>query len=212
MSAWGVWLIIAGVLALVLALLLCPVVVQIEFSGAFVIKLRVLGIPITVFRQKTRDTAEKKSPEAPEKKKEKSGKFAVFGDILKREGLLALLDFLKELASISAGTGKRLLKHIHWRKFSVLLAIGGQDAAKTAVQYGQACAVVYPAAGVLTALSDCSQTHVGVIADFKAGKTKAEVCLKADIRPIFVLTSGVSGLIKLIKAYRTKIAGTKHDG
>ena len=106
----------------------------------------------------------------------------------------------------AAGTGKKLFSHLVIYQLLVDIAISNEDAAKTAIQYGQACAVVYPAMSMITTVAKCKQSHVCVIADFDDKKTKADFRLKAGMRPIFVLTAGISGLIRLIKVYRRHTA------
>ncbi len=65
------------IFAIVLA---CPVIVDIQFKDSFVVKIKILGIPITVFPQKRkaaveRTKGEKKKKKKPEEEKEKQVNF-----------------------------------------------------------------------------------------------------------------------------------------
>ena len=211
MIALIVWLSIIGGIFLIFAIILaCPVIADIQFQDSFLVKIKVLGIPITVFSQKEKPREEKKKVRKKEKKKsqkqEKKGKFSKIKGILERKGLLALLDFFKELAGIAGGTGKKIVSYLVIYQLLVDITVSDKDAAKTAIQYGQACAVIYPAVSVITAIAKCKKSHVCVIADFDDKKMKADFRLKVGIRPIFVLTAGISGLIQLIKVYRRHTA------
>ena len=202
--------VIGGIFLIFAIVLVCPVIIDIQFKDSFVVKIKILGIPITVFPQKEKPQSEeqkvkKKKKKKPEEK-EKTGKFSKIKGILESKGLSGLLDFFKELAGVAAGTGKKLFSHLVIYQLSVDISISNEDAAKTAIQYGQACAVVYPAMSMITTVAKCKQSHVFVIADFDDKKTKADFRLKAGMRPIFVLTAGISGLIRLIKVYRRHTA------
>lgn len=203
--------VIGGVFLIFAIVLACPVIVDVQFKDSFVVKIKVLGIPITVFPQKEKTQSEeqkvkKEKKKKPEEEKGKTGKFSKMKGILKSKGLSGLLDFFKELAGVATGTGKKLFSHLVIYQLSVDISISNEDAAKTAIQYGQACAVVYPAMSIITTVAKCKQSHVCVIADFDDKKTKADFRLKAGMRPIFVLTAGISGLTRLIKVYRRHTA------
>ena len=197
--------VIGGIFLIFAIVLACPVIADIQFKDSFGVKIKVLGIPITVFPQKEKPQSEEKKKK-PKEEKEKTGKFSKIKGILESKGLSGLLDFFKELAGVAAGTGKKLFSHLVIYQLSVDISISNEDAAKTAIQYGQACAVVYPAMSMITTVAKCKQSHVCVIADFDDKKTKADFRLKAGMRPIFVLTAGISGLIRLIKVYRRHTA------
>ena len=197
--------VIGGIFLIFAIVLACPVIADIQFKDSFVVKIKVLGIPITVFPQKEKPQSEEKKKK-PKEEKEKTGKFSKIKGILESKGLSGLLDFFKELAGVAAGTGKKLFSHLVIYQLSVDISISNEDAAKTAIQYGRACAVVYPAMSMITTVAKCKQSHVCVIADFDDKKTKADFRLKAGMRPIFVLTAGISGLIRLIKVYRRHTA------
>ena len=202
MAAWMIALLVLGGVGLLLAaLLFCPVIVDMRFVGHFVVKLRVLGIPITVFSQKKKPKPKKEKSKSPEK----IGKFSKIRGILKRSGLSGLLGFFKELARIAGSTGKKLFSHLRVYRFSLLLAVANEDAAKTAVTYGQVCAAVYPAVSVLTTVCHCKQSHVCVTADFDDIKTKVDFRLKAGLLPVFLLIAGVGALVRLVNTYRNYV-------
>lgn len=199
--------VIGGIFLIFAIVLACPVIVDVQFKDSFLVKIKVLGIPITVFPQKEKPQTEEKKvkkekKKKPEEEKEKTGKFSKIKGILESKGLSGLLDFFKELAGVAAGAGKKLFSHLVIYQLSVDITVSNEDAAETAIQYGQACAVVYPAMSMVTTVAKCKQSYVCVIADFDDKKTKADFRLKAGMRPIFVLTAGISGLIRLIKVYR----------
>ena len=59
--------VIGGIFLIFAIVLACPVIVDIQFKDSFVVKIKILGIPITVFPQKEKP----QSKEQKVKKKEK---------------------------------------------------------------------------------------------------------------------------------------------
>ena len=100
--------VIGGIFLIFAIVLACPVIVDIQFKDSFVVKIKILGIPITVFPQKEKPQSEeqkvkKKKKKKPEEEKEKTGKFSKIKGILESKGLSGLLDFFKELAQCLTG-------------------------------------------------------------------------------------------------------------
>ena len=72
--------VIGGVFLIFAIVLACPVIVDVQFKDSFVVKIKVLGIPIAVFPQKEKTQSEeqkvkKKKRKNLKKKKEKQVNF-----------------------------------------------------------------------------------------------------------------------------------------
>ena len=68
--------VIGGIFLIFAIVLACPVIVDIQFKDSFVVKIKILGIPITVFPQKEKPQSEEqkvKKKKKPEEEKEKTG-------------------------------------------------------------------------------------------------------------------------------------------
>ena len=73
--------VIGGVFLIFAIVLACPVIVDVQFKDSFVVKIKVLGIPIAVFPQKEKTQSEeqkvkkekKKKPEEEKGKRERAG-------------------------------------------------------------------------------------------------------------------------------------------
>ena len=84
--------VIGGIFLIFAIVLACPVIADIQFKDSFVVKIKVFGIPITVFPQKEKPQSEEKKAEKEKKKKpkeekEKTGKFSKIKGILESKGL-----------------------------------------------------------------------------------------------------------------------------
>ncbi|MFR1213908.1 MAG: hypothetical protein ACLSCV_03280 [Acutalibacteraceae bacterium] len=87
----------------------CPVIADIQFKDSFVVKIKVLGIPITVFPKKksrSRKKRRKKKKKKPKEEKEKTGKFSKIKGILESKGLSGLLDFSKNWRALRQEQGR----------------------------------------------------------------------------------------------------------
>ena len=63
--------VIGGIFLIFAIVLACPVIADIQFKDSFVVKIKVFGIPITVFPQKEKPQSEEKKAEKEKKKKPK---------------------------------------------------------------------------------------------------------------------------------------------
>lgn len=61
--------VIGGIFLIFAIVLACPVIVDIQFKDSFVVKIKILGIPITVFPQKRKDAVGRTKGEKKEKEK-----------------------------------------------------------------------------------------------------------------------------------------------
>ena len=62
--------VIGGIFLIFAIVLACPVIVDIQFKDSFVVKIKILGIPITVFPQKK--SRSRKNKKVKKKKKEET--------------------------------------------------------------------------------------------------------------------------------------------
>ena len=106
------------------------------------------------------------------------------------------MDLLQEVASLLTGTLKRLSSHIRVHVLSLQVQVGKKDAAETALVYGKACSVVYPAVGTIAGLTRCRKYAVEVFPDFNEGQTEIKGECRASIPLLFLLTTGISFAIR----------------
>lgn len=206
------WYIAGGVLAFFLLVLLLPIRVHAAYREELSLKVGYAFFSFRLLPQKE----EKKKPPAPKKKKaaKKPSKKASpkkqkppsqvqelkkkAKEILHYQGLSGLLELLKDVGSIAAGAGKKLFAHFTLKKFDLLLTVGGEDAAETALSYGKLCGVVYPAVGSIVTACKCRKYGVTVQPDFDASETQAELEARGQIRLVFVLAYSIQALFRFI--------------
>lgn len=208
------WYIAGGVLAFFLLLLLLPVKVYAACREELFLKV---GYAFFSFRLLPPKEEEKKPP-APKKKKKKAAKKPSQKSVPKKEtppsqsqelkkklleifhyeGLSGLLELLKDLSGIAVGAGKKLLSHFTIKKFDLLLTVGGEDAAETALTYGKLCGVVYPAVGTIVTACKCRRYGVTVQPGFGAPETQVEFEARGQIRLVFLVAYSIQALFRFI--------------
>lgn len=115
-----------------------------------------------------------------------------------KHGLRGLLDIFKEIAKLAGAAALKILKRVKIRELDIYAVAGGDNAAETALLYGEACAVIYPVVNMLKGICRCKKTGVMVDADYKA-KESAAICQAViSIRPVYIAGYGLKFIFKLI--------------
>ncbi len=206
------WYIAGGVLAFFLLVLLLPVRVYAAYQEELFLKVSYAFFSFRLLPQKEekeqfpvpkKEKAAKKPPKTASQEKEKPPSQAKqlkkkAKEILHYQGLSGLLELLKDIGGIAAGAGKKLFSHFTLKKFDLLLTVGGEDAAETALSYGKLCGVLYPAVGSIVTACKCRKYGVTVQPDFDAPETQAEFEARGQIRLVFVLAYSIQALFRFI--------------
>ena len=181
--------IIGGILLLLVIVALIPVKVFFTTDDGKHLLIRVLcfkwGI-LPIEEKKPSEKAKAKAESHPKKLIGKNGTFNNIGE------LLALIKVLLRKVFWIA-------KKIRINKMEALITIGEADAAETAIQYGKACALVYPAFGMLGSFTDISNAKVEVISDFDSGESDLSFEAEISARVFYVFIAAVSVLWQLVK-------------
>lgn len=191
----AVW-IIGGVLVLLVALLLCPAHVKIGYENSLSVQLRWLFLHFTFPREVAEGEEPVQQQEQPQQ--QNSNKSSALKELWRQKGPGGLLELLRRFTQAAAGPVKKLLSHILLYQLELKIVVAEEDAAQTAVRYGYACSVVYTAMGALAAITGCKNHDISVTADFDAQQGHARLMAKLKIRPLFVLTAGVSFALRYI--------------
>lgn len=197
--------ILFGVLLLLILLLSVPVGADILYENKPFVRLRYgwFGFNLDLEskpkekkkkKPATRKAVAKKTAPKVKKKKEKkppSPAVQFILDIKDTHGISGLFEFFFGLLRMLTNTGSRIVGLITMPKADLLLIVRGADAAETAVQYGQMCAVVYPAFEVLCKVKPCRNQRVSVVPDYEKGQTEGVFSVSLRIVPILVIKEGV---------------------
>ncbi len=178
--------IILGLLGLILLLLFSSLTLSVDYDKKLVVALKFLGIKIPL--DKSRKNKKKKKPKEPTPL-EKKWKAKGFCDKIKFA--------VKTLKSVMPQI-KYVLSHIRVRKLEAEIRVANPDAAKTAIEYGGVCSVVYPFLSFAQEYVDISIGRVDVFAAFGEEKCSFRAHLKIKIRVIILLIA----VFKLLPIYQ----------
>ena len=204
-------LIVGAVIVLLGILLWMPVTLEVAFRDGFAVQIRYLFLRFP-WEPKEEPASQKKeepetaqpSPPAPSLKQ----KLTV---ILRREGLKGFLSTLKELAQSTEEASKKLLRRVRMKRFDLYICLGGEeDAAQAAITYGQVCAVVYGACGVLFGQFPCRRKQVTVDLDYHSREDRVEFSGAVCVRVLFLLVEGFILIYKALPFFRKLQAAADH--
>ena len=173
---------------------------RISYTNELKLKISYLFFSYTVFPKKKKPPkAEKAKTKQPEEKKKEN----LFLKVYHEKGLKGLLHLLKALADMAGHALKTLFQHIRVKLLSLHVAVAEEDAAKTALTFGEVCGVVYPTFSVLTETMKCSKFEVAVEPDFQAKKTKIQGKADLKIRVAILLMTAIQALIRYMKTIKS---------
>ena len=142
---WVVYILL-GLAALLLLILLIPVYGRVTYDGALRVRVRVLGVPVTVLPRPKEDSPPPKNAQKAKKDAaEKPSKVKELIELLRRDDIERTLHFLSGVASLAGRAVGRLLRAVTVDQLWLQMRIATGDAATTAQRYGQVCGVLYPA-------------------------------------------------------------------
>ena len=191
------WLyILLGILLAIFLLLLVPVSITIKYENDFLCILMIGFVPITIYPQKSKKEKEQKvKKEKPKQEESKEKK----PSLLQEKGFAWFINLIKKVAELAKDALKDFFKHIIINRFMLSITISGNDAADTAIKYGELCAAVYPAVGIITGAAKCKKCGIDLAPDFdKKSKASIYFDLKARILALWVvgliIKYGVKGI------------------
>ena len=136
-----------GLLVLLMVVLSVPVYGRVAYDGAFSVRIRVLGVPITLIPQP--ETEKKTATSSAKKKEQKPSKLKELSDLMKQDDVAGTLHFLGEVAALAGKTVGRLLRSITVNRLDLQMRIATDDPSVTAQRYGQICSVLYPSLALI---------------------------------------------------------------
>ena len=191
-------------------LLACPVTVEVKFRDEPYVRVGYLFFRYVVTPRPPAKEKPKKKKAGAEKPKENRLK-----ELYRRKGLSGFLAILKETAKIAAGAAKEVFRHLTFLRFWLKIGVGGEDAAKTALDYSYVCGAVGSATSLLFGYAKYRNCRIEVAPDFRSEQSSVAFDMKARVAAFFLLRAALQALlqsgkiIKAIKATHNKIAEEK---
>lgn len=144
------WLyILLGIALFVALVMFIPITLRASYKEDFWCAVYIGFVKLQLVPAKPKKEKKKKvkkqtpKTEQPKKATEKKP------SLIKKYGIEWLLNLIKKVAELAVSALQDFFSHIMIKKFSLSISVAGDDAADTAIKYGEYCAVVYPAVGTI---------------------------------------------------------------
>lgn len=206
-----IWYVLLGLLAVLLLVLLTPVCGRITYDGALRVRVRIWGIPFTVYpvpkrisqwlknkkqsRKSTKKTAKKastsSSSQPAEPKPDKPSKVQELVELLKQDDLAGVLSYLQELAEILTHTATRLLRGVTMHRLELQMIVATDDVAETAQKYGKVCGIVYPTVAAIEGVVRVRRRRLRIEPNFLLEKSAVRFDISIGMPVWRMLAAGV---------------------
>ena len=197
--------ILCGIIALVVLILCMPLYFSVEYSDEVKINFRFLFIDSRKFKPKeTEEVKEEEKKEEPEKEKKKEKKPNPMAEklksFLKKKGFKGIMEILGTLIRTTSVMVYKILKRVRIKELDLYAVVGGANASEVAVEYGKACAVIYPAINLIKKICKSPKNPKATVdADYSLPESKVICTAEVYIRPIFALGAAFPLVKTLIK-------------
>ena len=139
----------------------------------------------------------KKSTSDTEKPKKKQ-KQSLFGTLREERGFWGAVQFFVELGKALGGAMVRIYRGVAIDKFTLRAAIAGEDAADTAIKYGEVCSAAFPALSFLLVNARRYTQDIEITPDFGGDGMPITFDGEFVIYPILVLVHLLGAVLKFI--------------
>lgn len=178
---------------LLFLLLFCPLRMSARFENQFSLSFRFLFFKFILFPAKKKKARFQHSIN-PQKSEKIISKPKKIGDFFDGDALSTL----KKIFPLVTNSSRMFLRRLSIDKLIFKLCVAGSDAAATATNYANLCAVVYPFAGLVVA-SKCPKCYdIAVSPDFSIPASKVYMDIRLRIRPIILILLTIALLFKLV--------------
>ena len=202
--------IIGAILGLILLILLIRVRLIFSYGEKLSLKVGALFINYDLLKKRPKKKIKKKKAE---KKTLQKSTVAASESPQKKNMIkeftedMDIGDFLDLISALFSSLGKMVNNHLYVRLNKFRILVGGEDPAKSAIQFGaicQSCTYLFEILRNNTKLYPLEKSDVTVYHDFSAAKSEYELTITVKLRIIHVLGMLLSVLFEFIKIKETK--------
>ena len=191
--------IVATLLILITLILFLPVSVDLKFQEEFTFKIKLFGIKVFAPSKKVSKKFDKDVENEPLKEENKIK--GLFSKLKDKKGFIGAVKEVFELLKDCLKQLEIFLKTIKFKKVCLDLSVAGDDAAKTAIQYGQVCAIVYPTLAFLQTKANVKYKNINVKSEFENKQSEFSFSLTVNLQILFLLIT----VFKVYKEYKNFI-------
>lgn len=147
---------------------------------------------------KTRLRKKKRPQQNGKKKKAQEEKKSSFALLREQRGFGGMLTLLWRVVSLATGAFRGVLRMAVVEKFDFHAEIGGDDAAETAVTYGEMCSVLFPALAFILGATRKYNKNIIINPNFESDETTVEINAVIRLTPLFIVFHALKAFLKLV--------------
>ena len=185
------------IIVIILALLMSSISISLKISDIVIFKVGFLGLELYKLKPHKKNKSDSGVP--ADKPKGKNKLTTLLKEYAKgkskRELTSEIFEIFKDLCIKFA----RLIKHVRFKRLKLCLGVATDNAANTAILYGNICSIVYSICGMLKSSYDFDPKKIRVYADFSSEHMSLILDSKIKIKLIFIVKFLISTVFSLIK-------------
>lgn len=194
--------ILLGIVLLLVCILSIKVRVSASYAEQFFVHIHWLFLkyrlyPLPPKKEKPKEEKPAEAPQEPQQTKEK--KPNIFQQFYENQGFDGTVQLIERAADETGTLLRSIKKHLWIDELFIWMTVSkDQDAAATAIAYGELCEKVFPALGFI-----CSNLNVGkydfeIEPDFLGASNTASFETVISIRPIFLIGAALRFAIRVL--------------
>ena len=203
-------LIVLCVIILLLSVIcVLPLALDIVYDDELTFKVKCLGITLFNNKKTKQNKKRKKKKDKITDQKQTPKKDNIFKKTYKEKGLVGSIKYFSQVIKLISKNVWWLIKRFKFKRLKFELNVATDDAAKTAVCYGEVCTAIYPILSLLRHYVGFNPKGININADFEKTKPEFKISLVARAMLIIWLITGISILSQFLKLQRKE--SEKHE-
>ena len=194
--------ILLSIVAVIILLLCIRVTAVLNYNINLTFDVKWLFLKFRIYpkkekQEKKKEKAEEDKPKEEKKKKNKKGPGPLKA-FYENQGFGGVLELIKNTSDAVSGLLKRVFKSLVINEIYLGMRISGDDAASTAIDYGETCAKVFPAMGAICSTMKVRKYDVDIRPDFISSVKKAQFHVVISAIPIKITNAAVILAVQLL--------------
>ncbi len=192
-------IVLVAIICFLILLCFLPLSINLVYEHKLMFKIKYAGITLlnSEKERKTTGNGNNKKESSPPQQKENFIK-----KTYKQKGLLGTVQYFSNILKIVLKKFWWLAKRFKFRQFKFDLTVATDDAANTAIQYGEVCAAIYPIFSIIQSAVDIKPKSVNINADFDKTNWEFKTCILVKAQLLYWLIAAIGALAQYLKLQR----------
>ncbi len=188
-----------GIIALICLLLVCSLKIKLNIDKTVCLKITFLGITLYSFDSASVKGSHNKKTKTVKPKKEGGSLIDSIKKYASSKNKTELIAEIFKYLRILCEKLRKIIPHIRFYDLNMNLIVATEDAAQTAILYGNLSSLIYPVCTLLSCATHFSPQKISVSADFAGKNLRFDLSTIIKIRIFFILKILLSLLFSFSK-------------